>query len=186
MSSAFCSPEQWFALKIVENIWINKICSNISPHFWSSKCSEGLSWCRVSSSLSLGASVWNRVDLKMFSDWSLVNGAGCKFTSRECHLSKQLLGRRGCGILEKSESVKLPLNELLDSRLCWAESRNHGPWMIDFFSGRMPEKGRVSFGMKHPSVWRRILLFCIPLCLLFYVVLLVCFCFCWCFVFCPI
>lgn len=60
--------------------------------------------------LSLGASVWNRVDVKMFSEGSLINGAGFKFTSRECHPSKQLLGRKGCGIVEKSELAKFPLN----------------------------------------------------------------------------
>lgn len=103
--------------------------SLISDH---QRAQKVLSWCRISSSLSLKASVWNRVDLKMFSEWSLVNGAGCKFTSSECHLSKQPLGRKGCGILEKSESAKLPLNEL-DFRLCGGEFGGCGPWKIDFF-----------------------------------------------------
>lgn len=82
----------------------------------------------------------------MFSEWSLVNGAGCKFTSRECHLSKQPLGRKGCGISEKSESAKLPLIELLDSRLCWMESGGREPWTITFSSGRMPWKGWYPLG----------------------------------------
>ena len=46
----------------------------------------------------------------MFSEGSLLNGAGGKFTSREYHLSKWLLVRKGCEIAEKPESAKLPVD----------------------------------------------------------------------------
>ena len=122
MSCASQNKER-FALKAVENIWINHIRSSIFP-FDSDhqRALKGLSWCRVCSSLSLGINVWNRVDLKMFSEGSLLNGAGGKFTSREYHLSKWLLVRKGCEIAEKPESAKLPVDVLLDSRWCWVES----------------------------------------------------------------
>lgn len=127
----------------------------------------------------------------MFSEWSPVNGAGCKFTSRECHLSKQLLGRTGCGISEKSESAKLPLNELLDSRLCQVESGGCGLWKIDIFSGRMPQKGQTSFGMKQSSVWRRVFFFsfpfsvllCVSFSMYFFFFFGLLFCFGWCVLF---
>lgn len=114
----------WRLLRIFGLITRVLIFSLDSDH---QRALKGLSWCRVCSSLSLGASVWNRVDLKMFSEGSLLNGAGCKFTSRECHLSTWLLVRKGCGVVEKPESATLLLDVLLDSWWCWVES---GAWAV--------------------------------------------------------
>lgn len=167
----------WRLLRIFGLITFLLIFSLVSNH---QRAPKGLSWCRVSSSLSLGASVWNRIDLKTFSEGSLVNGAGCKFTSRECHLLKQLLGRKGCGIAGESESAKLPLNVPLVSRRCQVESGGCGLRKLD--ACRMPQKGQVSFGVKQSS-FRSFLFFCVPQCFLFYVLfwgpffLVVVFCF---------